>query len=220
MKLADRLICKAREKTNPWFAEYRRNNLERTDFSIISNNCWAGSVYRYYGLKYTSPTEGLYLFPEDYIKFVSHLHHYLSCDIRFISASDSKHAKALVEKNETNVPIGVIDDIEVIFLHYPNAAEAKEKWIRRSARVNWDNLFIKFSQMNGCTIENIRRFSEIGFENKICFTTTPMPDISCARYFSGYKNSTQGILNDTDRFNKAFDLTEWLNRKPSEYTLD
>ena len=24
MKIVDRLICKTREKTNPWFAEYRR----------------------------------------------------------------------------------------------------------------------------------------------------------------------------------------------------
>ena len=34
MKIVDRLICKTREKTNPWFAEYRRNRLNRTDFSI------------------------------------------------------------------------------------------------------------------------------------------------------------------------------------------
>lgn len=105
MKIVDRLICKTREKTNPWFAEYRRNRLNRTDFSIISNNCWAGSVYRYFGLQYSSPTEGLYFFPEDYIKFVSRLRHYLTSDIQFIEARDSRHSHELAEKGEMSVPL-------------------------------------------------------------------------------------------------------------------
>ena len=28
MKIVDRLICKTREKTNPWFAEYRRESFK------------------------------------------------------------------------------------------------------------------------------------------------------------------------------------------------
>ena len=61
---------KLREYTNPWFALARRKKLNRADFTVISNNCWAGSVYRYFGLPYLSPTAGLYFFASDYIKFV------------------------------------------------------------------------------------------------------------------------------------------------------
>ena len=32
---------KLREYTNPWFASVRRMKLNRADFTVISNNCWA-----------------------------------------------------------------------------------------------------------------------------------------------------------------------------------
>ena len=78
-----------RELTNPWFASARRKKLNRTDFTVISNNCWAGSVYRYFGLPYSSPTEGLYFFGSDYVKFVSDLRHYVDSKLEFIPAADS-----------------------------------------------------------------------------------------------------------------------------------
>jgi len=118
-----------------------------------------------------------------------------------------------------SVPVGVIDDIEVIFLHYPTSEEAKEKWIRRSARVNWDNLFIKFSQMNGCSQDALQQFDDLPFANKICFTASLMPQLKCASFFKGFEDSSQGILNDTDRFDKSFNLTRWLNREPVPYEL-
>lgn len=118
-----------------------------------------------------------------------------------------------------SVPVGVIDDIEVIFLHYPTSEEAREKWIRRSARVNWDNLFIKFSQMNGCSQDMLQQFDDLPFANKICFTTSLMPQLKCASFFKGFEDSSQGILNDTDRFDKSFNLIRWLNREPVPYEL-
>lgn len=36
-------------------AYLRRIRLYNTDFSIIANNCWAGYIYQYIGLAYTSP---------------------------------------------------------------------------------------------------------------------------------------------------------------------
>ena len=45
---------------NRFLADNRRSKLNNTDFSIISNNCWGGSVYRHYGIPYLSPTVGLY----------------------------------------------------------------------------------------------------------------------------------------------------------------
>lgn len=126
---------------------------------------------------------------------------------------------SLPKKGEMSVPVGVIDDIEVIFLHYPTSEEAREKWIRRSARVNWDNLFIKFSQMNGCSQDMLQQFDDLPFANKICFTASLMPQLKCASFFKGFEDSSQGILNDTDRFDKSFNLIRWLNREPVPYEL-
>ena len=56
----------------------RRKQLLFTDFTIISNNCWGGLVYQYFGLPYTSPTVGLFIMDDDYIKFLENLDYYLS----------------------------------------------------------------------------------------------------------------------------------------------
>ena len=112
---------KLRERTNPYFSAARRKRLRSTDFSIISNNCWAGFVYRYYGLPYQSPTAGLYFFASDYVKFASDLRHYIASTLEFIDARDSAHAAALERKGEADKVIARLDDIEVVFLHYPTA---------------------------------------------------------------------------------------------------
>ena len=144
--------------------------LVRTDFSIFSNNCWAGSVYRRYGLPYSSPTAGLYFFASDYVKFASRLRYYTSVPLEFIDARESQYADQLREKGELGKPVARLDDIEVVFLHYPSPEEAAEKWARRCKRINWDNVFIKFSQMNCCTEGDLRAFDAIPFRNKLCFT--------------------------------------------------
>lgn len=78
-----------------------------------------------------------------------------------IDVSESKHSSDLIRKGQTDVPIGVLDDVEVIFLHYHDAQTALDKWNRRVKRINWDNLIIKFSYMNDCTDEHIHQFEQI-----------------------------------------------------------
>lgn len=55
--VAERIL---REKTNRCLGRARLKRLRSTDFTVISNNCWAGTVYRYFNLPYLSPTCGLY----------------------------------------------------------------------------------------------------------------------------------------------------------------
>lgn len=164
MSYVSRISRKIGDKTNPLLAKGRREKLSRTDFSIFSNNCWAGSVYRRYGLPYSSPTAGLYFFANDYVKFASRLRHYTSAPLEFIDARESRYADRLREKGELGKPVARLDDIEVVFLHYPSPVEAAEKWDRRCERINWDDVFIKFSQMNCCTEEDLRAFDAIPLE--------------------------------------------------------
>ena len=42
----------------------RNNKLKCDDFSIISNNCFAGLTYEYLDLPFSSPTVGLYFFAD------------------------------------------------------------------------------------------------------------------------------------------------------------
>lgn len=218
MSYVSRISRKIGDKTNPLLAKGRREKLVRTDFSIFSNNCWAGSVYRRYGLPYSSPTAGLYFFASDYVKFASRLRYYTSVPLEFIDARESQYADQLREKGELGKPVARLDDIEVVFLHYPSPEEAAEKWARRCKRINWDNVFIKFSQMNCCTEGDLRAFDAIPFRNKLCFTASLGPELACAVHFPGY-NERGGVLNDTDYYSRYIDLEEWLNGEPERYLI-
>ena len=159
--ITDRILNKICGLTNPLLGKYRQSRLTNTDFTIISNNCWAGICYEYYGLPKLSPTVGLYFYADEYIKFLNHLERYLSMDLQFIDIKDSKYSKELISKKQTHVPIGLLDDVEIVFLHYRDVIIAKEKWQRRVERVNWNNMIYKFSYMNNCTLEHIRAFENI-----------------------------------------------------------
>ena len=162
---------KMRERLNPLLAPLRRRKLYNTNFTIISNNCWAGHVYRYFGIPYLTPTVGLYFFADDYLKLLQRLRYYMQQDLHFISLSESKHQNELLDHGGKSLtcPIGVLDDIEVIFLHYKTAEEAQHKWYRRRERMNWDNLYVKMSQMNGCSEDMMKEFDLLPFDNKFLF---------------------------------------------------
>ena len=75
------------------------------------------------------------------------------------------------ERGQDNIPIGLLDDVEIMFLHYSTPEEAREKWDRRVRRINWDHLIIKFSQQNLATIDHLRAVDRLPYKNKIVFTT-------------------------------------------------
>lgn len=195
---------------------YVLKRVKSRDFTIISNNCWAGSVYRYFDMPYLSPTVGLYFFADDYLKFVSDLQHYLELELRFIPAKESRYAQELAMRNQLHVPVGVLDDIEVIFLHYPTEKEAKEKWERRVQRINWDNVFLKFSRMNNCSEEHIQQFLELPFCNKFVFNINKSTKYSSEFYWSGPQNDCE-ILADTRPFPGNVPLTHLLKKSSKKY---
>ena len=72
-------------------------------------------------------------------------------------------------------PIGLINNkIEIHFLHYKTEKEAKSKWNRRVKRINWNNLYIKMDDRDGCTLDIIKRFDQLPFKNKIFFQPKSM----------------------------------------------
>lgn len=160
------------------YAERRNHRLKNKKFTIISNNCWGGYVYRLFGLPYQSPTVGLFIMPDDYLKFVGDLKHYLTeVKLAFISPKESRHFDELRGHEEFgDYPIGKLEDVEIMFMHYKDENEAFEKWTRRAARVHWDNLIVKFNDQNGCTKEQIKKFNETNIDGKkVCFTAKKTP---------------------------------------------
>ena len=147
---------------------FRRANLRNTSFSILSNNCWGGVVYDIFGLQYRTPTIGLYFFSSDYIKFLSRIDYYLSLEARPITIQESRHRDELIKRKHCF--IGIIDDVELIFVHYKNAEEGCLKWNKRRQRVNFNNLLVKFNDQNYFKIENFLEFQKLGYKNKLFIT--------------------------------------------------
>ena len=60
---------------------YDNKKIKDKEFTIISNNCWGGMIYESYGLQKQTPTVGLFIMPDDYIKFLRNLREYVSQEI-------------------------------------------------------------------------------------------------------------------------------------------
>ena len=165
------------------FAKGRKKKLNNTDFTIISNNCWGGMVYESYDLPKESPTVGMFFMADDYIKFCTDIRGYTSKELSFIPPESSRYADELrADKRFGSYPIGVIDDIEIMFLHYHSEQEAKEKWVRRCARINWDKLIVKFNDQNGCKEEHVKAFAEMPLKHKLFFTIHDWPVVQWGGY--------------------------------------
>lgn len=153
-------------------APSRQKKLTNTNFTIISNNCWGGLVYESYGLEKQTPTVGMYFAPEEYLRFLSELEHYIChCEITFVAPEQARHKQLyLQDKNFGKFPIARVGDVEIAMLHYHSEEEARQKWERRCSRVNWEKLIVKMNDQNGCTQEHAEMFAQLPFKHKVFMT--------------------------------------------------
>ena len=216
MDILTKIDINLREKLNPYLAPYRRKKIGKyaNSLTILSNNCWGGHVYRYFGIPYNSPTVGMYFFAGDYIKFLSNLEDYLNKELKIIPVEESIHYDELINyhKDSLDVPIGRLGDIEIVFLHCHSNEEAIVKWNRRKERIDFDNLVVKMSEMNGCTIEHLKAFDALPFKRKFVFTTKDY-GLKSQVIIKEYKRMDE-IRNDTSKFRKYIDLISLVNGKP------
>lgn len=197
---------------NLLLANYRRKQLNNTDFTIIANNCWGGSVYRRYNISYLSPTVGLYFFADDYIQLINDLPNNLFLPLTMINACESKYAEQLRLKNQLHIPVGVLGDaIEVVFLHYKTPQEAYDKWNRRLERVNLNNIILKFSEMNLCQEHHLKSFQDIDYRKKLLLLAKHHSGINSGIIVNHYTKNGE-VSNDTLYYDKFLDLTDFINQ--------
>lgn len=209
-KIKFRLIEKVDQKI---FSKVRNKKINNKDFTIISNNCFAGWVYRIFNLEYLTPTVGLFIMPDDYLKFIENLEYYLSLEMKFISSDNSKHSKYLSEKVKKfgKYPIGLLEDVEIHFLHYENEKEALEKWNRRKKRININKIIFKFNDQNGCKREHIEKFTNMKFKNKICFVSNEeYKNIKGTIFIKEFKKNGY-VVDDTWFARKYLNLKKSIN---------
>lgn len=171
-----------------------------------------GVCYEYFNLPKNSPTVGSYFFADDYIKLIKNLKHYLTKDIKVISAKDSVHFEILKEINQLDIPIGQLDDVEVVLLHYKNSDIARDKWNRRIERINWNNLIIKFSYMSKCTDRHIVEFQKIKGVKKFCFVPKKFENMDDLYIYPSRLHSMTDLGDDVFDWKKYIDVINLINQ--------
>lgn len=200
----------ARERNR--YITAQRNRLQNKNFTIIASNCNGGGVYSDLGLPFSSPFINLFVTARDYIKILSDLKGYLDEKLRFVKETDLIYG-------DVSYPTAYLKDVKIYFMHYDSDIEAEEAWERRKKRINWDNIYVIYTNRTGCTIDDLKEFDKLPFEHKVVFTHIPYPEIKSSFYIKGYENDNMvGILSDwqdearpVKKVYDQFDFVGWFN---------
>ena len=198
-------------KLNAFFRKIinKRNikKLKNTNFSLIASNCNGGFICHDLNLQFKSPFINLWLKPNDFIKYLQNIKHYMTQELKFVS------------EDGINYPIGLLDDIKIYFQHYKTEETAREKWNERTKRIDLNNIFILFTDRDNCTYQNLLDFDELPFKNKVVFTHKQYPEIKSAFYIKGFEKESS--VGDCFKFKNnfsgkkiydQFDYINWFNQ--------
>ncbi|EFF63409.1 DUF1919 domain-containing protein [Turicibacter sanguinis] len=193
---------------------FKKNSpkLYNNNFTIVSNNCWGGFIYKRFKLQYNSPFIGLFIFAPDYIYLLKNFNNIINNDIRPVQPQESRYYEQLKKYRILDkYPIGKLDDnVEIHFLHYKTFNEAKEKWDRRVKRINFQNLLIKYSDKDLSNDDLINEFDKLDFEYKIAFCAKEFPKLKSVIYVEKYKNKGY-VENEWKYYDKYIDIISILN---------
>ena len=178
-----------------------RKRLQNQRVSILSNNCLGGMISHDLLQPQLSPTVNLFMYPKDYIKFLSHLEECLRSEMHEV---DGDYA----------YPVGELNGCHSHFMHYHSFDEAARKWKERSKRINYENLLVIFVERDGCTYNDLLAFDKLPFKNKVAVVHKPYPEIKSALVFPGYEHSTEvGKITDWASClsgRKIYDKVDWI----------
>ena len=130
-------------------------------------------IYKQLGWRYESPTMSLQILPEDFVKFCGDLRHYLETPLeeyKDISAEHKQHMIHFFGRIPTEWPVGIVDDVMIVFMHDTSFGEAAKKWNRRKARVDLDNVAYLFQAYNESYADCVKDFIDLGLPHSICLT--------------------------------------------------
>ena len=176
--------------------------LKICDFTIISQNCIGGVLYHDLGMQFLSPTINAFIPEPGFVKMVLNLRYYME--------------QELVIRWGEEYPIGMLDDVEIHFMHYEACQEAKEAWDKRKKRINWDKIFVIGTDRDGFDETTYEQWKQITYP-KILFAANSKytEDAVC---FPEYAEDGQiGDLIPERKFYKNRSLVEKINGFENEH---
>ena len=201
-------------------AVLRRRVTDRT-FSIVSSNCWGGTLYQQLRLPYTSPFVGLFLYPPCFVKMLENLRACIESPLRLVDESQYPIANEM-RRLKLRYPIGIIGPgVELHFVHYPDPVEAAAKWNRRCQRINWQNLRVAYTERELSRPDLIERFDALPYEHKVCFASKPRPAQTSFVWIEECfdRPYVTDLMKYRFLYKRRFDVADWLNGGTGRATL-
>ncbi len=192
-----------------------RGAVATDDFSILCNNCRAGTLLHDLGKPFHTPTINLFIKNTDFVNILEKMP-----DI---------FASELTEADEgLDYPVGELCGNQIHFNHSKTFEEAKRDWDRRVGRIHYENLFIVMTQLKGCKYDDLVRFDKLPYP-KVVFTARKYPEIKSSIYIPGYE--AQGYLEYLGGYKKLtqlgyredekyFDFVSWINQTMADARTD
>ena len=167
--------------------------------TLISQNCIGGIFYQDMGMRFDSPTVGLFFKGPDFVKLASDLPGYMAMEPEM--------------RWDEEYPVGKLGDIEIHFMHYDTCAKALQAWRRRRERIHWDHILVLCSDRDGFTAEDFAKWTEIPYP-KVLFTGNDAyrshPD---SLYFKEYRRAGMaGDLIPHRKFYRSGKLIQMIKR--------
>ncbi|MBC6697795.1 DUF1919 domain-containing protein [Hymenobacter puniceus] len=184
------------------------------DFTIFSNDCWGAELYKYLDLPFNTPFVGLFLMAPCYLEFLRNPRFYVSQGTIFQHKSRYSIINQLREENP--YPLATLGSkVEISFLHYSSEEEAREKWCRRVARINWNNLLVKFDgSKDGATPALVHEFEQMPYR-RLLLVKEPVPGSTTAVVVPNYTNNgSHMFLNSLPNY----DFINWVNTGSPHFT--
>lgn len=160
LQISNDKIISGKVFTLPYFDLQKWHEVKISKVSIMANQCWGGYAYNTLGLEFLSPCINMWFENDGFYNMLSNLKEYMTYEPEL----KCEQMEPVLNRLYSVVCLG---DVEIHMNHYTSFESAKEAWIRRRQRVNYDNIFVHAILGDEKSIES---FNKLSYKNKIGFT--------------------------------------------------
>ena len=188
---------------------------------IISNNCIMTTSLKRYNMKYDTPTIGLQVLPEEFLKFCLNIDKYLKEDLVEYTDFSQEHKTMLTHMfgySDIEYPCALCGDILIVFQHYKDFAEGRSAWYRRRKRCDCRNLGFIFYVKNDSYTKEALDFYNSDLKDKLVITENFSLPLDSDKY--SYLKIENGCFPCLPQHLDHLGIKEMIDRhkKPNIYT--
>lgn len=139
--------------------------IKMSGVSIFTNNCTAGHIYHWLGLRFASPFINMCIPSDFYLKFLEKPEYYLKQEFTFSHFKDNYNKDDNVIPDRFGYPVFKLGgEIRFDCVHAKTVEEVKLAWGRRIKRVNYGNMLFIMCIIND---DDAEKFAALEGINKL-----------------------------------------------------